>query len=83
MYNNISPFISVYRKDYNTQHVMIRPLEEWKENLNKNYVVGGVLMDLSKAFDCVPHNLLLAKLVACGVDENFLCYTYSYLLNWK
>ena len=40
-------------------------------------------MDLSKAFDCLPHDLLLAKLTACGVDESFLCYIYSYLLNRK
>ena len=83
MYNNISPFISAYRKNDNTQHVMIRLLEEWRENLDKNYVVGGVLMDLSKAFDCVPHDLLLAKLAAYGVNESFLCYIYSYLLNRK
>ena len=62
---------------------MIRLLEEWRENLDKNYVVGGVLMDLSKAFDCVPHDLLLAKLAAYGVNESFLCYIYSYLLNRK
>ena len=62
---------------------MIRLLEEWRENLDKNYVVGGVLMDLSKAFDCSPHDLLLAKLAAYGVDENLLCYIYSYLLNRK
>ena len=40
-------------------------------------------MDLSKAFDCVPYDLLLAKLAAYGVDESFLCYIYSYLLNRK
>ena len=40
-------------------------------------------MDLSKAFDCVPHDLLLAKLAAYGVDESFFCYIYSYLLNRK
>ena len=36
---------------------MIKPLEEWRESLDKNNVVGGVLMNLSKAFDCVPHDL--------------------------
>ena len=77
MKNNISPFISGYRKNHNSQHVMIRFLEEWREHLNKNYVVGGVLMDSSKAFDYVPHELLLAKLAAYGVDESFLCYIYS------
>ena len=40
-------------------------------------------MDLSKAFDYVPYDLLLAKLAAYGVDKNFFCYIYSYLLNRK
>ena len=38
-------------------------------------------MNLSKAFDRVPYDLLLAKLVAYGADESFLCYICSYLLN--
>ena len=40
-------------------------------------------MGLFKAFDCVPHDLLLAKIAVYGVDESFLCYIYSYLLNRK
>ena len=63
--------------------LLIRLSEEWRENLDKNYVVGEVSMDLSKAFDCIPHDLLLAKLAAYGVEETLLCYIYSYLLDRK
>ena len=59
--NIFSPFLSAYRENYNTQHVLIRLVEEWKKHLDNNEVVGGVLMDISKAFDCIPHDLLIAK----------------------
>ena len=39
-------------------------IEDWKKNLDKKKYVGAVLMDLSKAFDCVPHDLLIAKMHA-------------------
>ena len=74
-----SDFISAYRKNYNMQHVLLRLLEEWKENLDSNKAMGGILMDLSKAFDCVPHDLLLAKLAAYGIDDNLILYIHSYL----
>ena len=47
------------------------------------YGVGGVFMDLSKALDCVPHDLLIAKLAAYSVDDNLLMYIHSYLSNRK
>ena len=65
------------------QHVLLRLLEEWREKLDKNNVVAGVLLDFSKVFDCVPQNFLLSHFAAYGVDESFLCDLYSYLLNWK
>ena len=48
-----SPFISAYRKSYNTQHVLIRLIEVWRKILDNNYFIGAVLMDLSKAFDSI------------------------------
>ena len=55
---------------------MVRLLEE-------GVYIGGVFMDLSKTFDSVPHDLLLAKPAAYSVDESVLRYIYSYLLNRK
>ena len=84
-WTNISQIknVSAYRKNYSSQHVLIRLLEEWKKCLGNNYVVGGVPMDLSKAFDCVPRDLLIAKLEAYGINENLLAYLHSYLSNRK
>ena len=81
MESKFSPFLSAYRKSYSTQQVLIRLIEEWKNKLDKNYVVGAVLMDLSKAFDCIPHDLIIAKLSAYGFDQNSLEFILSYLTN--
>ena len=48
------------------QHMLIRLVEEWKKHLGNREVLWGVLMDLSKAFDCIPHDLLIAEFSACG-----------------
>ena len=75
--------LTAYRESYSTQHVLIRLLEEWTENLNNNYTVSGVLMDLSKTFACILHDLLIAKLSAYGLNGNALKYIYTYLKNRK
>ena len=83
MNQHISNLVSAYRKNYSSQHVLIQLSEEWRKCLDNDYVVGGVFMDLSKAFDCVPHDLLIAKLEADGINENLLAYLHSYLSNRK
>ena len=45
--------------------------------------VATVLMDLSKAFDCLPHDLLLLKLKSYGLSDNALELVTSYLSNRK
>ena len=78
-----SPFISVYRKSYSTQQVLIRLLEEWREKLDKNFIVGAVLMDLPEAFDCIPHDLIIAKLTAYGFKRETFRLIYFYLKGRK
>ena len=52
-----SSFLAVYRKYYSTQLVLIRIMEELKENLDNSFIARAALTDLSKAFDCIPQNI--------------------------
>ena len=62
----LSKFWSAYRKGYSCESVLFHLIEDWKGALDKNSVVGTVIMDSSKAFYLIPHDLLLAKLSAYG-----------------
>ena len=75
--NTLSIFIAAYRRAYGTQHALRRLIEDWKSHLDSDYLVGAILMDLSKAFDFIPHDLLIAKLHTYGFDEDALVLTYS------
>ena len=54
-------------------------IEDWRNALDNKCVVGAVSMNLSKAFDMIPHDLLLAKLAAYGVAPVSLPLLHSYL----
>ena len=79
----MSSLLSAYRSRYNTQHVLLRLIEQWRACLDDNKVMGGILMDLSKAFDCLPHDLLIAKLEAYGLGRSSLLLLLSYLKDCK
>ena len=57
----------------------MRLVENWKIALNENLQIGTVLMHLSKAFDCIPHDLLIAKFYAYGLSEEATTIFCSYL----
>jgi len=72
-----------FRKGLNAQHCLIRLIEKWRECIDQGLEFGSLLTDLSKAFDCLPHDLLIAKLKAYGVDISALRLIYDYLTNRK
>jgi hypothetical protein len=77
----LSPMLSAYRKKYSCVNVLLKCTEEWKKALDRNDVVGCILMDLSKAFDLIPHDLLVAKLSAYGFSTEACSLIKSYLSN--
>ena len=72
-----------FRKGHSTQHALFILLQAWQEELVKGNFVGTILMDLSKAYDCLPHYLLVAKLEAYGVGKAALDLISNYLSHRK
>ena len=83
----MSSFLSKYpwgsRKGYSTQHCPLFMLEKWKRAADNGKIFGILLTDLSKAFDFLSHELLLAKLHAYGFSISALRLIYSYIANRK
>ena len=55
------------RKGYNAQHYLLVMIEKWKKAVDHGNVFGALLTDLSKVFDCLPHDLIIAKLNSYGI----------------
>ena len=68
-------------KSYNAQHCFLAMTEKMKEVRDKNKVFATILTDLSKAFDCLKHDLIIAKLQAFGLDYWSLTAFYAYRNN--
>ena len=66
-----------------TNHVLIRLVENWRHVLDNNLSISAVLMDLSKAFDCIPRDLVIAKLHAYDLDCDTVVFLHNYLKCWN
>ena len=72
-----------FRKSINPQHCLIAILEEWRLSKDKGDSSEALLTDLSKAFDCLSHELLITKLAAYGFSRSALWSMYTYLFDRK
>ena len=79
----LSKFQCGFRKGYSTQDCLLAMVENCKKALDQGNECGALLTDLSKAFDCLPHDLIVAKLHAYGFSIDSLKLINSYLTERK
>ena len=81
--NIFSKYQCGFRKGYSARHCLLVMIEKWKKVVDNESAFGTLLTDLSKAFDCIPHDLIIAKLEAYGFQIDALRLVYDYLSNRK
>ena len=75
----LSPKLCGFGKGHSTQHALLNLLKNLQKTLDKSGVIGTVLLDLSKAYDSLPHDLLIAKLSAYGFEDSATSLISDYL----
>ena len=78
-----SPFLCGYRTGFSTQTALLSLIEKWKTILDKKGYADAILMDLSKIFNTINYELLIAKLSVYGFSRNALRLILSYLKDRK
>jgi hypothetical protein len=75
--------LCAFRNGYSCQTLLIKCIEDWKCALDKKELIGTMFMDLSSAFDCLPHSLLISKMYAYGLNTSACELVFSYLSSRK
>ncbi len=79
-FNHImSTFISDFQNNYSCQSILLKMIEDWKSVLDIQKIIGAVRVNLSKAFDTIPHSLLVEQMVNYGLSNSAILMLKSYL----
>ena len=81
--NTLLKFRCCFRKGFGTQHCFLLLIEKWKKAIDNRKVFRAILTDMFKAFDCIYHDLLVAKLHAYELSFPALKLMQDYLRNLK
>ena len=76
---NLSKYQCAFRKAFSTQYSLVAMMEIWRDAVDNKKVFSAHLIDLSKAFDCLSHELIIAKLNAYGFSLPALKLIHDYL----
>jgi hypothetical protein len=68
-----------FQKGLYTEHNLLHLVNYVSRALNENKFCVGIFLDIKKAFDVVPHDLLIKKLNKLGIENNELSWFSSYL----
>ena len=74
----LSKYQSWFIKGYNAQHCLLAMIEKWKKAADNGKVFGALLTNLSKAFDCLLHDLTIAKLNSCSFNVSARNLIHNY-----
>ena len=81
--NFFSKFQCGFRQGISAQHCLLTMIEKRKKCVDKGKTFGALLTDLSKAFDCLLHDLIIAKLNAYGFSLSASKLIHNYLSHRK
>ena len=79
--NLLSKYQCAFCKGFNAQHCLVSVIQKWKENVDSTGAFGTLMTDLSKAFDCLHNELLIAKLDGYCFDIKSVKLIQQYLSN--
>ena len=79
----LDKFLCRFRKAHSTQHALFKLLQRWQNELDNSGLVSTILMDLSKAYDCLPYDLIIAKFEAYGLSKSRLSLLLDCLTSRK
>ena len=83
MNNVLNELLCGFCKAYSTKRALFKFLQIWEKELGNSGFIGTILMDLPKAYDCLSHDLLYAKLGAHSIDRSSLRLLMDYLNSRK
>ena len=69
MQNLLNKIFCGSRRAHSTQHALFKLLQAWQREFDKSGNVVTILMELSKAYGCISHDLLIAKFKAFSLDN--------------